>query len=235
MLRYTNVSKEFPGGVVAVKDLDLHVGAGRIYVMLGANGAGKTTTILMTLGFLDQTEGQILIDGIDVQKRPIDAKRRLSFVSENVTLYGNFSALQNIRFFCRLGGQLPPEEEIHRVLDLFSLMPEARSRRVKTYSKGMRQRTGLAIAILKQTPLIIMDEPLSGLDPKGAKELLDIFLGLREEGRTIFMTTHDIFRARTIADEVGIMNRGQLVERVQRSSFDDIDLENLYMEAVSTD
>ena len=235
MLKYESLCKTYPGDIKAVVDLNLEVAKGSVFVLLGANGAGKTTTIMMTLGFVEPTSGFVFVNDVNVQKNPIEAKRHMAFVSENVILYGNFNALQNIRFFCKLGGAAPSDEEIHAALDLVDLARPARTRRVKTYSKGMRQRAGLALAILKKTPLIVMDEPMSGLDPKGARDMLGTFLRLRDEGRTIFMTTHDIFRAKQMADVVGIMNSGRLAQTIARDDFDAIDLEEVYLEAVSTE
>ncbi len=105
MLKYEKVNKLFPGEVHAVKDLELEVGAGQVYSLLGANGAGKTTTIMMTMGFIDISSGAISVNGDDVSGNPLEAKRHLAYDSENVTLYGSFNAIQNIEFFCRLNGQ----------------------------------------------------------------------------------------------------------------------------------
>ena len=231
MLEITNLRKIYEDGTVGVDDLSLHVSAGEIVVLLGANGAGKTSTIMLILGFTEPTEGTVTINDIDVQAHPLDAKKHVAYVSENVTLYGNFTAGQNLTFFTELAGRGKVEEDEYRsVFRRVGLDENAYHRRVRGFSKGMRQRLGIAIAILKNAELIVLDEPTSGLDPKGGFEFLQIVDGLRSEGRAILMSSHDIFRMKSIADRVGIMRGGKLLEVLDREGIQSSDLEKLYLE-----
>ena len=212
ILKADGLSKRYEDGVLALDRLDLEVGPGEIYCLLGANGAGKTTTINLFLGFIPPTAGACLINGIDVAKDPLEAKKYVSFVSENVMLYGNFTARQNLDFFAKLGGKTAlAKNDYYQVMRRVSLQEKAFDQRVKNFSKGMRQKLGISIAIIKDAPAILLDEPTSGLDPKAATEFLEIMDELKTEGKAILMSTHDIFRAKEIGDRVGIMKEGRLV------------------------
>ena len=236
MLEITDMSKQYEDGVLAVNKLNLTVSPGEIFCMLGANGAGKTTTLMVCLGFTEATGGAVKICDVDINKDPLEAKKHVAYVSENVMLYGNFTARQNLDFFTKLGGKKGvKEEEYDKVLERVGLDRDAFNRRVKGFSKGMRQRLGIAIAIMKDAQLILLDEPTSGLDPKGGVEFLRLLGELREEGRAILMTTHDIFRAREIADRVGIMNRGNLLLVIAREELEQADLGQLYIDYVGRD
>lgn len=235
------LSKRYEDGVLALDRLNLEVYPGQIYAMLGGNGAGKTTAINLFLNFIDPSEGEALIEGIVSHRDPLAAKEKVAFVSENVMLYPNFTALQNLDYFSRLGGRTGyTREDYRKVLLRVGLQEEAHAKKLRTYSKGMRQKCGIAIAILKNAPAILLDEPTSGLDPKAGLEFIALLQELRDEGRAILMSTHDIFRAKQVADKVGIMNRGRLVAEKRRSELEGEDLEKLYvaymagyMEAVS--
>lgn len=231
MLNINGLRKIYEDGTVGVDGLDLTMEAGEIVVLLGANGAGKTSTIMLILGFTEPTEGKVEINGIDVQKDPLKAKQHVAYVSENVTLYGSFTARQNLEFFTSLSGREGlSDEDFRAILRRVGLEENAFKRRVRGFSKGMRQRLGIAIAILKQAGLIVMDEPTSGLDPKGAFEFLEIIRGLKAEGRSVLMSSHDIFRAKAIADRIGIMRRGKLIELLDRKQFENADLQEIYLE-----
>lgn len=231
MLEITNLRKVYEDGTVGVDDMSLTVSAGEICVLLGANGAGKTTTIMLILGFTEPTGGTVKINGVDVQKDPLSAKQHVAYVSENVTLYGSFTARQNLAFFTHLAGRgKVAEDEFRAVFRRVGLAENAYHRRVRGFSKGMRQRLGIAIAILKKAELIVLDEPTSGLDPKGGFEFLEIVNELKSEGRGILMSSHDIFRVRTMADRVGIMRAGKLLHVLDREEIRTQDLEQLYLE-----
>ena len=149
-------------------------------------------------------------------------------------LYGNFTARQNLEFFTKLGGRKQVEpSEYDQVMDRVGLQRDAFDRRVKGFSKGMRQKLGIAIAIMKNAEVILLDEPTSGLDPKSGAEFLQLLAELREENKAIWMTTHDIFRAKQIADRVGIMVEGNLVKIFTREELGQEDLESIYVEFVS--
>ncbi len=231
LLEADGLTKRYEDGVLALDHVSFSVRAGEIYAMLGANGAGKTTTINLFLNFIEPTEGEARIDGVITHREPLRAKQKVAFVSENVMLYPNFTALQNLDFFARLGGRTSyTKDDYRRVLLRVGLQEEAHRKRLKGFSKGMRQKCGIAIAILKNAPAILLDEPTSGLDPQAGFEFMQLLHTLREEGRAILMSTHDIFRAREIADVVGIMKQGKLVMQRTRAELAGESLEDLYME-----
>jgi len=233
MLEIINMSKHY-GEVKAVQNLNLTIESGEVFTMLGANGAGKTTTLMVSLGFTEPTEGTVEICGIDVTKDPLEAKKHVAYVSENVMLYGNFTARQNLDFFTKLGGRKNVSDaEYDQVLARVGLPGESFTRRVKGFSKGMRQKLGIAIAIMKDAEVVLLDEPTSGLDPKSGAEFLKLLAELRGESKAIWMTTHDIFRAKEIADRVGIMVEGYLVKILTREELENEDLEQLYVQYVS--
>jgi len=231
MLEARGLVKRYEDGVLALDLVSFAVRAGEIYAMLGANGAGKTTTINIFLNFVEPTEGEALVDGIVTHKDPLAAKERLAYVSENVMLYPNFTAIQNLEFFARLAGKTEvTRDECRDVLRRVGLQDDAHAKRLKGFSKGMRQKCGIAIAILKDAPAILLDEPTSGLDPKAGFEFLNLLAILRSEGKAILMSTHDIFRAKEIADTVGIMSAGRLALQRPASELAGQDLEQLYLQ-----
>jgi ABC-2 type transport system ATP-binding protein len=243
MLEISHLRKVYEDGTVGVDDLSLAVSPGEICVLLGANGAGKTSTIMLILGFTEPTEGTVKINGIDIQKDPLAAKQHVAYVSENVMLYGNFTARQNLAFFTELAGrgkngdqrEKVTEKEYREVFRRVGLADNAYYRRVKGFSKGMRQRLGIAIAILKRAPLIVLDEPTSGLDPKGGFEFLEIIAALKLEGCAILMSSHDIFRVKSMADRVGIMRSGKVLEMLDREEIEHRDLQEIYLEYMKTE
>lgn len=230
MLAAVNLTKQYEDGVLALDRLNLSVNSGQIYAMLGGNGAGKTTAINLFLNFIDPTEGEALVDGIVTHREPLAAKAKIAFVSENVMLYPNFTALQNLAFFAKLGGKTNVSDADYRkVLLRVGLQESAHRKKLRDFSKGMRQKCGIAIAILKDAPAILLDEPTSGLDPKAGLEFIKLLEELRDEGKAILMSTHDIFRAKQVADIIGIMNQGVLMAEKQRSEIAGEDLEQLYV------
>ena len=228
-----NLTKQYEDGVVALDNVSFSVHPGEIFAILGANGAGKTTTINIFLNFIEPTSGEAKIRGISTHKDPLEAKKHVAYVSENVMLYQDFSALQNLDFFSRLGGKTHYTREDYRtVLRRVGLQDEAHDKKLKGFSKGMRQKCGIAIAILKDAPAILLDEPTSGLDPQAAFEFQRLLESLKAEGRAILMSTHDIFRAKEVSDTIGIMNRGRLVMQESARTLAGQDLEQLYMKYV---
>lgn len=234
LLEVKNLSKRYEDGVLALDDVSFSVNRGEVYAMLGANGAGKTTTINIFFNFIEPTAGGAFVDGIATHERPLEAKAKLAFVSENVLLYPNFTAIQNLDFFARLAGKNGySRSDYEEVLKRVGLQPEAFDKKLKGFSKGMRQKCGIAIAILKDAPAILLDEPTSGLDPKSGLEFMHLLQSLRAEQKAILMSTHDVFRAKEIADAVGIMNQGKLVVQRSREELKNADLGQLYMEYMS--
>jgi ABC-2 type transport system ATP-binding protein len=231
MLQTQQLTKRYEDDYLALDSLNIEIKAGEIFFLLGANGAGKTTTINLFLNFINPTLGKALINGIDVTKEPLEAKKHVSFLSENVMLYGNFTARQNLDFFAKLGGKTNlTKADYYGLLRKVGLQDEAFEKKLKTFSKGMRQKVGLAIALAKDADNMLLDEPSSGLDPQAAAELVAILKEQKNAGKAILMCTHDIFRAKDLADKVGIMKQGCMVKQLTREEFLEEDMEKLYLD-----
>jgi ABC-2 type transport system ATP-binding protein len=231
MLEAIDLTKRYEDGQLALDGLTFKVEPGEIFCMFGANGAGKTTTINLFLNFIPPTSGTALIEGIDVARDPLKAKRHVSFVSENVMLYGNFTAIQNLDYFSRLAGKRTlSKKDYAEVLGRVGLQKESFDRRIKNFSKGMRQKLGIAIALVKDAPNVLLDEPTSGLDPQSGREFLEILVQMRNQGKSVFMSTHDIFRAKLIADRIGFMRKGRLVMLKTAKELEHEDLTELYIQ-----
>ncbi len=234
MLQARALSKRYEAGNLALDALDLEVRGGEIFGLLGANGAGKTTTINLFLGFIEPTAGEAIVCGVDVAADPLAAKRHVAYVSENVMLYPAFTARQNLEFFARIAGRRPSRSEIDSTLRRVGLQEEAFGRRVRTFSKGMRQKLGIAVAILKEAEVLLLDEPTSGLDPKASAELSALLKELSGEGRAILMSTHDLFRVTDVATRVGIMREGRLLVERSREELRGENLETLYLDYMAS-
>jgi ABC-2 type transport system ATP-binding protein len=228
MIEAKQLSKRY-NGVPAVERLDLEVKAGEIFCLLGANGAGKTTTIHLFLNFIAPDEGQALIGGIDVTREPLRAKQLLAYIPENLMLYPNLSGLENLAYFSQLAGKKYDRGRLRQFLAEAGLEDDAHQRRVSTYSKGMRQKVGIAIALAKEAKALLLDEPTSGLDPKASSEFTQLLRELSVRGVATLMATHDLFRARETGTHVGIMKSGVLVERLTTEEIGHVDLEKLYL------
>ena len=219
------------GGVAAVDGLDLRVGPAEVYCLLGPNGAGKTTTIHLFLGFIEPTAGSAHVTGLDVAAEPLESKRRLAYVPEQVMLYRNLSGLENLEYFAALGGRGSPDPA--RLADILvgaGLPPDAVRRRVSEYSKGMRQKVGIAVAMAKEADALLLDEPTSGLDPQASNEFSELLGKLRDNGVAVLMATHDLFRAKETGTRVGIMRHGRLVRELSTDEIGHADLERIYLE-----
>lgn len=231
MLQTHQLTKRYEDNHLALDSLNLEIKSGEIFFLLGANGAGKTTTINIFLNFINPTSGTALINNIDTAQEPLKAKKHVSFLSENVMLYANFTARQNLDFFAKLGGKTNlTKADYYALLRKVGLQDEAFEKKLKTFSKGMRQKVGLAIALAKDADNMLLDEPSSGLDPKAGSELVALLKEQRDAGKAILMCTHDIFRAKELADKVGIMKQGRMVKQLTRKEFLGEDLEKLYLE-----
>ncbi len=231
MIEAINLTKQYEDSVLALDDLNLKVEKGKIFCLLGANGAGKTTTINLFLNFIEPTKGKALINNIDINSDPLDAKKYVAYVSENVMLYSNFSARQNLDFFAKLGGKKDlKKEDYYNILDKVGLSRDSFDNKVKNFSKGMRQKLGIAIAYVKDARALFLDEPTSGLDPKAASEFLTLLNDLRSSDKAIFMSTHDIFRTKEIADNIGIMKKGKLLVNKTKEDLKHENIEKIYIE-----
>jgi ABC-2 type transport system ATP-binding protein len=198
--------------VTAVDGVSFHVAPGEIYGFLGPNGAGKTTTIKMLAGVLRPTSGRIVIDGLDLEKHPIEVKQRLGFIPDRPFLYEKLTGSEFMAFMAdlyRLNG-LGRDERINRFLELFELAEWGREL-IGSYSHGMRQRLIMSAALLHGPRALVVDEPMVGLDPKGARLIKRIFRKLKKSGLTVFMSTHTLAIAEELCDRIGIIHRGKLL------------------------
>ena len=218
------------GTTLAVDHLSLTIHPGEVFCLLGANGAGKTTTINLFLNFIAPTSGEARICGLSVVEHPVETKKRLAYIPEQVTLYRNLSGLENLRFFSRLAqAKAESDDELIAILAQVGLTAEQARRRVSTYSKGMRQKVGIAITIAKGAAALLLDEPTSGLDPKAANDFSVLIADLSARGVAILMATHDLFRAKESGSRVGIMKHGRLVETLDTKQLGHSDLEQIYL------
>lgn len=218
MLEAQHLSKTYPNGVRALDGLDLTVPDGHLCCLMGPNGAGKSTTINLFLDYIEPTEGAALVDGINVHADPLASRRRIAYIPEQVSLYGALSARQNIAFFAGLMGQ--GSIDYAACLRPVGLEEAVLSRRVETFSKGMRQRLALAIALLKGARTLLLDEPTSGLDPQGASVFVDLLVRLRDAGYAILISSHDLYRITQISDTVAIMTNGRLCASLRGDEID---------------
>jgi ABC-2 type transport system ATP-binding protein len=230
MLEAIGLSKS-DNGAVALDALDLTIEPGEVFCLLGANGAGKTTTINLFLNFIQPTSGTARVKGLDVTRHPLETKKYLAYIPEQVMLYKNLSGLENLEYFSGLAGKDHyPEEQLLEFLTRSGLASEAAVRRVSTYSKGMRQKVGIAIALAKDAGALLLDEPTSGLDPKAANEFSVLLKRMSDVGVAVLMATHDLFRAKESGTRVGIMKHGRLVETLRTDEVGHVDLERIYLE-----
>jgi len=194
---------------LAVNDLSLAVRGGQVFGFLGPNGAGKTTTMNVLLGFVNATGGHARIFGVDVRE-PI-ARQRIGYLPELTYYYKFLTAEELLRFYARIFKIPRPETEqrINRILKLVEL-EHARKRQIRTYSKGMQQRAGLAQALINDPELLILDEPTSGLDPLGRMKVRDIIQRLRSDGKTVFFSSHELGEVESVCDRVAILHQGEL-------------------------
>lgn len=193
-----------------VDGLSLSVGPGEIYALLGGNGTGKSTTLFATLGLIPRAAGTITVAGADPAHDPEAVRRSAAYLPENVALYDHLSATENVRYFLDLSGERRSAAEIDQAFDAVKLDPSARPRRVGGFSKGMRQKTAIALALLRRTPVLLLDEPTSGLDPSAARDFHELILELRARGVALLMVTHDLFGAADTADRIGVLRNGRI-------------------------
>ncbi|MET0337961.1 MAG: ABC transporter ATP-binding protein [Caulobacter sp.] len=233
MLTATGLTKTY-GAHTALDRLDLKVAPGEIYCLLGANGAGKSTTIKLFLGLLAPAAGSAWVNGIEVARDPLGARRHLLYIPEMVALYDELTGLENLAYFADLG-QVEDRSpaQLKACLTEAGLQESAFYRRVSGYSKGMRQKVGIALAIAKQAKALLLDEPTSGLDPQASAEFHDLLSRQRDRGAAILMATHDLFRARQVGDTIGLMRAGKLRRTLAAASVTAQDLEALYLEEMA--
>jgi ABC-2 type transport system ATP-binding protein len=235
MIELKNLTKRF-GDIVAVNRLSLSVSGGEIFGFIGPNGAGKTTTLRMMGGVLAPTEGRVIIEGIDMAEEPEKAKKRIGFIPDRPFLYEKLTGVEFLRFTADLYdiGDGEFREKSEKILKQFSLY-HWRDELVESYSHGMKQRLIISAAILHDPKVIVVDEPMVGLDPAGSRMVESLFRTLAKEGTTIFMSTHTLGMAEDVCDRIGIIHKGSLIatgtteELMRRAQVREGDLEEVFM------
>ena len=221
------------GARTALDGLELTLQAGEVFALLGPNGAGKTTTINLILGFLKPDAGTVRVCGIEAGADPIGARGQVAYIPEQVALYPGLSGTENLRYFATLAGLDLAVDASHRLLAEAGLPDEAHGRAAASYSKGMRQKVGIAVAHARRARLLLLDEPTSGLDPSAAADFSVTVRRAAERGAAVLMATHDLYRVREVADRVGVLSRGRIVEEVDPKTLDHVALERLYIERLA--
>lgn len=209
MIRTQNLLKKY-NEFKAVDNLSLEVKEGEIYGFLGPNGAGKTTTILMLLGILKPTQGEVYLFGQNITKDFLSIKKKMGVVSEKQYLYKEMTADEYLNFFADLYGVKNRKKKIDQLLEAVNLL-EVRNRKLGAFSRGMQQKLGFARALLHDPQLLLLDEPVSGLDPTGIKQIRDLIEQENKKGRTIFISSHLLSEVERLCGKVGIINKGRLL------------------------
>ncbi len=204
-----NLSKHY-NGIVAVDRLNLDIREGEVYGILGPNGSGKTTTILMLLGLTEPTSGSVRVLGWDPTRYPLRVKANVGYIPDQVGFYGDLTAWENLMYTAKLNG-IPRQEARKRIAQALERvgLSDVAHRPVRTFSRGMRQRLGVADVLIKDPKIIIMDEPTQGLDPESARQFLDFILELKKEGRTVLLASHLLHQVQAVCDRVGLYYRGR--------------------------
>jgi ABC-2 type transport system ATP-binding protein len=210
MIRATGISKRY-GNFQAVHPVDLEVRAGEVFGFLGLNGAGKTTTLRMLGGVLPPSSGSVVIDGVDLESEPVEARRRMSFLPDRPYLYDKLTAREFLRFRGEVFGmeESTLAREVDFRLEEQLLLPQADAL-IESFSHGMKQRLTLAGALLTRPRVLIVDEPMVGLDPRGARQIKQVFRDIAADGRTVFLSTHTLDVAAEVCDRLAIVHQGRI-------------------------
>ena len=236
MVSIQNLSKSY-GKFLAVDNLNLEVSAGEIFSFLGVNGAGKTTTLKMLSGVLEPSAGRISIAGFDLRSNPQDAKRVTGYIPDRAYLYPGLTGREYLYFTAELYGLrgTSVDKKVDSLLEKYMLL-DRQDELISNYSHGMKQRIATCAALVTEPRLLIVDEPMVGLDPHGAKLLKDAFREYRDAGMTIFLSTHSLNVAEELSDRLAIINRGKIVslgtmeELRQQSGSEENDLEDVFLQ-----
>jgi ABC-2 type transport system ATP-binding protein len=231
MIRIEKLSKRYDGRTV-VDGLDLHVCGGEIYALLGPNGAGKSTTIGCLLGFVEADGGNIQLAGSPLPPAQA-AVEHAAYIAENVALYERLTGVENVEFFMKLLGIKPDRRAIEVLLERAGLPQHAWHRMAYGYSKGMRQKVGIVMALAKGAKVLVLDEPTSGLDPEASVAFGDLVRDLADQGAAVLMATHDLFRAQELADRCGMLVGGQLAGEWKLGELNAGELERNYLDILA--
>ena len=226
MIELKNIYKSFNGNIV-LNNLSLEVNSGEIYGLLGANGAGKSTTLNMLLGFLDQDSG--IVNMKDNKDSTVIRKDSIGYIPENVNLYPYLTGVENLDYFSKIAGLKFATDQLYNFLLECGLNELDFNKPISEYSKGMRQKVGIAIAYAKRAKVYLLDEPASGLDPLSSNELTLLLKKMSSNGSTILMASHDIFRVRETCHKIGILKNGKLVKEMLSSEVSSSELESIYL------
>ncbi len=199
-------------GVTVVDRLNLHVRKNEVFGLLGPNGAGKTTTILMLLGLTEPVSGSARVCGFNPTREPLKVKRIVGYLPEEVGFYDNLTPVDNLKFIAELN-KISPAEADRRIIEVLEMvgLSNERNMLVGKFSRGMRQRLGIADVLIKSPKMVILDEPTSGLDPKGINQLLDLIVRLPKMGTTVLLSSHQLYQVQKVCQSIGILSKGKMV------------------------
>ncbi|MCX7766572.1 MAG: ABC transporter ATP-binding protein [Candidatus Sumerlaeia bacterium] len=239
MIKLENLSKCFED-IWAVKNINLEIKSGEVFAFLGPNGAGKTTTIKLIVGLLKPTMGRVFVAGKDVQNEPFSAKRLIGYVSDQPYLYEKLSGREFFYFYGELFG-VPNdkiEEKLNYYFNLFGLLT-VQDKLIENYSHGMRQKLSLSTALMHEPKVLVIDEPMVGLDPQSARLVKQIFRSQADRGNSVFLSTHTLSVAEEVADRIGIIHRGELLfvgtkDELRECVKKDGTLEDLFLELTAS-
>jgi ABC-2 type transport system ATP-binding protein len=231
MLKAENLTKKF-GRHTALENLNVEIKKGEVFCLLGSNGAGKSTTINIFLGFIPASSGKAYIDGQEVTLNNHATRDLVAYIPEVVNLYGTLTGMENLEFFSGLSGYNYSKQELTHFMETAGLQHSAINKRVSSYSKGMRQKVGIAIALVKRAKALFLDEPTSGLDPHASSEFSQLIMNLSEQGVSTLMATHDLLMAKNLGTRIGIMHQGSLKYNLLSQEVSYEDLTRLYIDIV---
>ena len=229
MIQVQNLTKEYKSHK-ALSDVSFSVAQGEIFSLVGANGAGKSTTIKILTHQIPATSGSAHVNGLDVSSHFARIKAEIAYVPENLMLYGYLTGIENLDFFCGISALKYSRAELGNYLIQAGLDSKHFDKKLGNYSKGMKQKIGIAFALAKKAKVLFLDEPTSGLDPKSIAEFSVLLKNLKAAGMTILMSSHDLFRIINDTDRIGIMKEGSLLEIVNAKEVSFLQLEEKYMQ-----
>lgn len=224
VIQATNLSVDVQSKKI-LKNISFQVHRGEVLALLGGNGAGKSTTIKTFLGLMKPTSGDVSLSGVSVPTNPDVVRKQVAYLPESVMLYGHLTVIENIRYFLSLSGKQKSDEDIAASLKRVALQSSSWHQPLSGYSKGMRQKTAIALALLRDAPILFLDEPTSGLDPVAIDEFNRLINQLASQSATILMVTHDVYGACHVANRIGLLRDGELVGMFDAPTEGNIDSE----------